>query len=52
MEWSSVKKKKRNRIIKFRFYQEFTIKKPPKNKKTKQQAKINKKEIQLTKYKE
>lgn len=38
-------------MIKFRFYSEFTIKKN--NKTTKQQqAKTNKKEIQLSKYKE
>lgn len=35
-------------MIKFRFYSEFTIKKTTKQ----QQAKTNKKEIQLTKYKE
>lgn len=33
MEWSSVKNE-RNRMIKFRFYSEFTIKKKQKNNKT------------------
>lgn len=50
MEWSSVKKKE-TEWLNSGFTRNLQLKKP-KNKKTKQQDKTNKKEIQLTKYKE
>lgn len=51
MEWSSVKKKKETELLNSGFTRNLQLKNP-KNKKTKQQVKTNKKEIQLTKYKE